>query len=279
MTSLELPEIEVLRHDLEREIGNRKVKSVEIKALKTLPGVKNKKAFTDDLIGAKFTTVDRVGLSLIAHLNNDHTLVITLGENGSMLRTTTRAKTDPDVQVTITFTQGGDLRIADKKATNKIWLVPTEEIATVLPDPETQGLDLLANPVSWIDFGRYVLRRTDPLKVLLTDESVFIGIGAIYSDEILFDAGLRHDRKANELTTQELRRLNRSLVGILHDAIKYRGTSIDSRPFTDLSGTPGGYGEHLAVYEKAGELSQRSRLPIKKAQFKGKPVYFCGTQV
>ncbi len=279
MAKLELPEIEVLRRDLEREIANRKVKSVELKSLKSLNGVKTKKDFTENLIGAKFVTVDRLGLHLIAHMNNEHSLVIELGENSSMIRCTSRTKTTGDTEVTITFTQGGDLRVADPDGTCNIALVLTEELASVLPDPASQGLDLLASPVSWIDFGRHVLRRNDPLKVLLTDESVFVGIGAVYSDEILFDAGLMYDRKSSELSTQELRRLNRSLVGILHDAIKYGGTNLEDRPFADLNGNVGLYSEHLAVYQKQGELSQRSRLPIKKAQFKGKPVYFCTTQV
>lgn len=279
MANLELPEIEVLRRDLEREIANRKVKAVDLKSLKSLATAKTKKDFTENLIGAKFVVVERFGLHLVAQMNNDHSLIIELGDGGSMVRCTSRTKKQSEVEVTITFTQGGDLRILDPEGTNKIWIEPTEEVHTVLPDPEEQGLDLLASPVSWIDFGRHVLRRNDPLKLLLTDDSVFVGIGDIYSDEILFDAGLMYDRKASELSTQELRRLNRSLVGILHDAIKYGGTSLEDRPFADLNGNAGLYSEHLAVFQKQGELSQRSRLPIKKAQFKGKPVYFCTTQV
>ena len=279
MLNFELPEIEVLRRDLEREIANRKVKLVDLKSLKSLHGVKTKKAFTENLIGAKFVSVERHGLHMIAHMNNEHALIIKLGENGSMKRCTSRTKSESDVEITITFTQGGDLRISDTKGSSQVAVVPTEEVEQYLPDHTEQGLDLLASPVSWIDFGRYVLRRTEPLKVLLTDQTVFVGIGAVYSDEILFDAGLMYDRKANELSTQELRRLNRSLVGILHDAIKYGGTNLEGRPFADLNGNVGLYSEHLAVYQKAGDLSPRSRLPIKKAQFKGKPVYFCSPQV
>lgn len=279
MANLELPEIEVLRRDLEREIANRKVKAVELKSLKSLAGVKTKKEFTENLIGAKFVTVERSGLHLIAHMGNEHAMVIELGDGASMVRCTSRTKADSNTEITITFTQGGDLRILDPKGSNKLWVVPTEEIHTVLPSPEDRGLDLLASPVSWIDFGRHVLRHNDPLKVLLMNDSVFVGVGEIYSDEILFDAGLMYDRKSSQLSTQELRRLNRSLVGILHDAIKYGGTSLDDRPFADLNGNAGLYSEHLAVYQKQGDLSQRSRLPIKKAQFKGKPVYFCTTQV
>lgn len=279
MSQLELPEIETLRRDLERDVVDRKVKKIEVKGLKSLPIHKTKKQFTEPLIGAKVAEVDRVGLAIVLTMNNEHTLVIQLGEDGRLERCASKVAVASDVQVTITFTQGGDLRIADKKGSSAIAVVPTEELDAYLPDPADIGLDLLTAPISWIEFGRFVLQRKEPLKVLLMDDSAFVGIGAIYSDEILFDAGLRYDRKANELTTQEVRRLYRSVVGILHDAIKYRGTSLESRPFIDLTGAPGEFADHLSVYDKAGQLSPRSRLPIEKAQFKGKPVYFCSTQV
>jgi formamidopyrimidine-DNA glycosylase len=90
---------------------------------------------------------------------------------------------------------------------------------------------------------------------------------------------LRYDRMSNQLSTQEIRRLYRSVVGILHDAIKYRGTTLEDGRYHDLSGQPGEYGAQLAVYERAGELSPRSRTPIQKATFKGHKVFYCTTQV
>lgn len=279
MAKLELPEMETLRRDLERDAVGRKVKAVDLKSLKTIEGHRTKKSFAEPLIGAKVDAVTRLGMTFIIQLNNEHQLLITLGDGAFLQRTASRVAAHSDTEVTITFTQGGDLRIVDPNGDTVILLVPDEEAADHLPDPDDIGLDLLIAPISWIDFGRFVLRQTVPLKVLLTDPSNFVGIGEIYSDEILFDAGLRYDRPANELTTQEVRRLYRSVVGILHDAIKYRGTNLEDRPFHDLAGEPGEFADHLAVYGKNGDLSPRSRLPIEKAQFKGKTVYFCATQV
>lgn len=279
MAELELPEIETLRRDLERDVIGRKVKSVDAKTLKAMPSIRTKKAFIEPLVGAKITVIDRVGTALIFRLDNEMVLSIQLGTAGRMERVASRVNAESDIDLTITFTQGGDLRIADQDGTNTIELQSTEAFEATLP-PEGEGpLDLLVKPMSWIDFGRFVLRRTEPLKALLMDSTSFVGIGSIYSDEILFDAGLRYDRKSNGLTTQEVRRLYRSVVGVLHDAIKYRGTSLEKRPFVDLTGNHGEFADHLAVYGKAGELSPRSRVPIAKATFKGKPVFFCTTQV
>ena len=279
MAELELPEIETLRRDLERDIIGRKIKAVEAKSLKSVPGFRTKKAFSEPLVGAKIVSVERSTTTILLQLNNDMVLAIDLGESGRLERCASRTAMASDIDVTLTFTQGGDLRVADTDGSNLIRLLSREEFEASLLPEEEQALDLLSQPMSWIDFGRFVLRRNEPLKALLMDPTAFVGIGAIYSDEILFDAGLRYDRKANQLTTQEVRRLYRSVVGILHDAIKYRGTSLEKRPFLDLTGNPGEFGDHLAVYGKAGELSPRSRVPIAKATFKGKPVFFCTTQV
>jgi formamidopyrimidine-DNA glycosylase len=276
---LELPEIETLRRDLEREIAGRKIKSTDVKSLKSLPRHRTKKAFAENLEGAKINIVERHGLFIVIQLNNEHSLVIELGPNGRLQKCASKTKPDADIVITITFTQGGDLRIADKDGSTKVSVVSEEEFSEVVPPEEERGLDLLVRPISWIEFGRLVLKRREPLKVLLTDPKVFVGIGPVYSDEILFDAVLKYDRPADSLSMQELRRLYRSVVGILHDAIKYRGVSLESRPFFDLAGNPGEYTDHLAVYGKAGELSPRSRLPLRKAQFKGQTVYFCETQV
>lgn len=278
MTTLELPEIETLRRDLERETAGRKIKGAEAVILKSLAGAK-RKDFGKNLVGAKIVTTERRGLSLLLRLDNEHTIVIDLGENGRLERTATKDARSDDAAAVITFTQGGDLRFADKGGTSSLRVVPDDELDSVLPDAEKVGLDLLESPLSWVDFGRMILGHKAPLKLLLTDPEVFVGIGDIYSNEILFDAGLRHDRVSADLSTQEIRRLYRSVVGILHDAIKYRGTSLEDRPFLDLAGSPGEFADHLAVYGKAGELSPRSREPIRKTSFKHQVVFYCNTQV
>ena len=279
MTTLELPEIETLRRDLDRDITTRKIKAAEAIGLKSFPALKTKKELDEHLIGAKVDLVERVGLVIIIRLDNEHALTIQLGEHGRLERSSGRTKVASDVVAVVGFTQGGDLRIADKKGSSQVHIVHNDDLQTVLPSPETLGLDLLEKPLSWVEFGHLLKAHNLPLKVMLTDSQIFVGIGDIYSNEILFDAGLRHDRISAELSTQEIRRLYRSVVGIMHEAIKHRGTSTEDRPFFDLSGEPGQFAEHLAVFGKDGDLSPRSREPIQKTSFKHQVVYFCKTQV
>jgi len=275
----ELPEVETVRRELDRDLVGKKVKSVEAASMKVLGRYKNRKAFTAQLDDMKILAVERRGLHLAIVLDGDSTLVVHLGSSGSLRRNANKDAVDPDTEVTITFTQHGQLRLVDPGGTAEMFVVDTEALADEIPGLDDLGLDPVDEPISWTAFGRALLQRSVKLKTLLTDESFVVGIGNIYADEILFEAGLRYDRLSDSLSSQEIRRLHRAVVGTLHDAIKYRGTSVPDRPFVDPFGSPGDFGEHLNVWGKHGDLSSRSRLPIQRAKFAGSWTYFCETQV
>ena len=79
------------------------------------------------------------------------------------------------------------------------------------------------------------------LKALLMDQEFVAGIGNIYADEILFAAGLRYDRLSNSLSSPEVRRLYRSMVETLAEAVKRRGSSLADEQYLDLFGEVGDY--------------------------------------
>ena len=275
----ELPEVETVRRDLDRDLVGKKVKEADAMSMKVLGRYKNRKAFTAQLDGMKIQSVQRRGLYITIEFDGDSTLVVDLGSTGSLRRNANKDAVDPDTEIVITFTQHGQLRLLDAEGTAQAFIVDTDALADELPELDGYGLDPVEEPVSWTAFGRELLQNHTKLKTLLTDTSFVVGIGDIYADEILYQAGLRHDRLSDSLSSQEIRRLHRALVGTLHDAIKYRGTSVESRPFIDPFGQPGEFGEHLEVWGKHGDLSGRSRLPIQRVKFGGSWTYFCETQV
>jgi formamidopyrimidine-DNA glycosylase len=275
----ELPEVETVRRELDRDLVGKKVKSVEAMSMKVLGRYKNRKAFTAQLDDMKITQVERRGLYILIVLDGESTLVVNLGGSGSLRRNANKDAVDPDTEVVITFTQHGQLRLVDGEGTAEMFVVDTDALADEIPAIDDYGLDPVDEPVSWTAFGRALLQRSTKLKTLLMDDTFVVGIGNLYADEILYEAGLRYDRVSDSLSSQEIRRLHRALVGTLHDAIKYRGTSLADRPFVDPFGVAGDFAEHLAVYGKHGDLSSRSRLPIQRVKFGGAWTYFCETQV
>ena len=275
----ELPEVETIRRDLEREIVNRKIKAAEAASMKCLQRYHTRKAFTSQLEGAKIADVRRVGLHLVVELDTESLLVLSLGSSGSPRRNANKNPKVAGTEVVISFTQYGQLRFVDTEGTGQMFVVDGDGLDEALPEIAKYGLDPVATPISWTEMGRLLLQRNTKLKTLLTDDTFVVGIGNIYADEILFEAGLRFDRFANTLSTQEIRRLHRSLVGTMHDAMKYRGTSVPDRPFVDPFGQSGNYGSHLKVWGRHGQLSERSRAPIKRTKFRGVWTYYCDTQV
>lgn len=275
----EIPEVETVKRDLDRDLVGKKVKEAEAMSMKTLGRYKNRKAFTSQLEGMKILGVERKGLYITIVLDGDSTLVVDLGSTGSLRRNANKDAVESDTEIVITFTQHGQLRLLDSGSSAQAFVVDTDALADELPELDGYGLDPVDEPVSWTAFGRSLLQNQTKLKTLLTDSSFVIGIDDIYADEILYHAGLRHDRLSDSLSSQEIRRLHRAVVGTLHDAIKYRGTSVESRPFIDPFGQPGEYAEHLEVWGKHGQLSGRSRLPIQRVKFGGSWTYYCDTQV
>ena len=275
----ELPEVETIRYALDREISGRKLKTVEAASMATLGRYRNRKQFTSRLEGRKLGPVRRTGLLLVSELDDGQLLVIKLGPGAQMRRNAARDAVEPGTEITGTFTVGGHVRLVDPEGGSQVCVIGGDELVAEFPEVAAGGMDPAGEMIPWTSVGSQVLARQMHLKDLLCDPSIVVGVGDVYSDEILFHAGLRHDRMSDSLSHQEVRRLHGALIQVVNDAIKYRGTDIEERPFRDVYGEPGVYGDHLAVYARAGALSDRNRTPIQRIKYKGGWTYYCETQV
>lgn len=274
----ELPELELIRRDLERELVGRKVKEASAAGMSALPRYKNRKSFASQLEGTKITAVHRLGEFLLFPLDTEDIFVIRTGD-GMLRRNANKDKEEKGTEIVITFTQGGQLRYIDEDGTGEVAVVPKDDVMTEFPDLNDPAIDAIDTPLSWLSFRDILEQESTTLKELLTNGKLLVGIGGLYADEVLFDSGLRYDRKSTSLSTQEVRRLYRSLVETMHNVIKYRGTTLEDRPWADVFGEPGTFSQHLQVYGRDGELSPRSRTPIQRSKFKGEWTYYCETQV
>lgn len=272
----ELPEIETIRRGLERDTVGRRVKSVDVPVAKAVQRNGARKQFQSRLEGAKIKGVDRRGSLLVFTLDNGELLVVDIGATGELLRTTPKDEVSKDTQVVITFTQGGQLRMADPQGEAEAFVVTPDLLLEEVPALGDLGLDPVAAPVSWTAFAQSLVNhRTEKLKPLLLDQSFVVGLGGLYADEILYDAGLRPDRQVSTVSTMEIRRLYRSLVEILHEATKHHGTSTEEHPFTDLQGKPGSFQEALQVWGRDGQPCRRCRQTVTKQRGGGRITYWC----
>ncbi|MFV1989103.1 MAG: Fpg/Nei family DNA glycosylase, partial [Acidimicrobiales bacterium] len=260
----------------DKEITGKKIKSVQIEDLTPVRRHRTRKAFSGKLEGEKITGIERRGVYLLIHLGPEKILVAHMGETGLFQRATPKAAMLDHTSVIIAFTQGGQLRFRDPGEKSQLYVTSPEKLMEDIPELASLGMDPVATPIAWVQFGRAVVSQKVKLKALLTDESTVTGIGDLYADEIIFASGLRPDRMGNSLSTQEVRRLYRGLVQTLHEAVKARGTSLDEPlPFADIHNEPGSYGSQIMAYQRAGDVCKRCRNTISKIRVGGRATYLC----
>jgi formamidopyrimidine-DNA glycosylase len=273
---LELPEAEVLRRDLEREVVGKRVKDAAVETPGVLkPWHRTRPEFAALLDGRRIGAVRRRGNVMLLDLDEDLTWLIDPGAHGSLHLETATSTLNPDTHVAVSFTTGGALHISEagRTTTLRCGVIPTSAV-----DAESgvsrDALDLLADTPTWIEFGHYLMAVDEQLKLLLSDPKRFLGLGPVYSDEILWEAALRHDRMTSTLTPQEIRRLYRSAHEVLTAGMKASGSSLDDAEpdsFTDDDGAAAG---HLNVYGREGLPCPRCRTPIERTRLKRTMVTF-----
>ncbi|CAN5195099.1 bifunctional DNA-formamidopyrimidine glycosylase/DNA-(apurinic or apyrimidinic site) lyase [soil metagenome] len=271
----ELPEVETIRRGLEREVVGKRIKSVDVTGMRSIRRHGNKKQFISRLEGTKITGLVRRGKYLLFKLDSGDLLVVHLRMSGQLLKTTPREPMSKHTHVVISFTQGGQLRFVDPRTFGELFVTTPETVGDEVPELADLGIDPVDEPMSWVVFGEMLRARRSRLKSLLMDQSFLAGIGNIYSDEILFEAGLRYDRTSETLSSQEIRRLYRSVVEVLHEAIKHRGSTLTDQQYVDLYGRPGDFQLQHQVYHREGQSCRRCRSPIARSRFAGRSTFYC----
>ncbi len=103
----ELPEVETIKRDLEREIVGKRIRQVDVTGMRSIRRHPNKKHFISKLEGHKISGVRRRGKYLVISLDSPDILVVHLGMSGQLLRTKgTKDPLNKHTHVVITFTQG-----------------------------------------------------------------------------------------------------------------------------------------------------------------------------
>jgi formamidopyrimidine-DNA glycosylase len=273
----ELPEVETIRRDLDKEAVGKRIKAVDVNGMRSIRRHPNKKHFIAKLVGRKIVSVSRKGKYLLVRLDNEDVLVVHLGMSGQLLFVRhVKEPLDKHTHVVITFTIGGQLRFVDPRTFGEIFVTAADHVAAEVPELAHLGFDPLDDVMTWNQFGERLHAKRTKLKPLLMDQAFLAGIGNIYSDEILFAAGLRWDRSSDSLTAQEVRRLYRAMVETLQEAIRHRGSSLADEQYRDLFGEVGDFQSQHKVYDREGQACRRCRSPIQRIRVGSRSHFLCG---
>jgi formamidopyrimidine-DNA glycosylase len=275
---VELPEVEVMRRDLEKDVVGRRVKSAEVKSSKNAMRVirrhGKRKDFTARVEGRKLSKVERRGKYILIHLDSSDVLVTHFGMSGQFQRGNGRVPLEAHTHVVLTFQQGGDLRFIDPRTFGEMFVTGADELGKV-KELQHIAIDPLDQVFTWPTFQYLLTQRATKMKQLMMDQKFISGLGNIYSDEVLFAAGLRYDRMSETLSSQEVRRLYRAIQETMQEAIKARGTTLEDEAYVDLFGKPGEFAPELKVYGREGLPCRRCRTPIQSVKISQRSSYFC----
>jgi len=259
----ELPEVETIKRDLAKKIINKKIVAIKINKPKVVkePSLN---LFKKRLLGAKIKEVKRRAKLLIFKFKEDKFLIIHLRISGWLLY----GKADPGARVVFGLSDQKFLNYMDQRVLGELRLRKNYKdlkfIKTLGPEPANINLE---------DFKTLLKQRSTKIKVFLLDQTLIAGIGNIYAQEALFLAKIDPRRKAKSLNESEARRLHKKINSVLKEAIKYKGSSVDS--YRDLSGDRGGMEKRLKVYSRKGKPCLTCKRPITKIALGGRGTCFC----
>lgn len=267
----EMPEVEIIRRGLEKNIVSQKIVSVEVLLGRMIkwPGEEDFRAL---LTGASVKEVGRRGKYLLLHLTNDCMLVVHLRMTGRLCYTA--AGETPDAYARINFhLESGDMLVyADTRTLGTLYMLKAGEewrisgLVNMGPEP--------LSPEFTPEYLNGVLKKQrGKIKSFLLNQKYIGGLGNIYADECLFLAGILPTRSGISLDDAEIKRLYECINKVIADGIRDGGTTF--RDYRNSEGGKGSHQENLFVYGRDKEKCRSCGNEILKIEVGGRGTHYC----
>ena len=114
---------------------------------------------------------------------------------------------------------------------------------------------------------------TRPIKSVIMEQQVVVGVGNIYATESLYLANIHPATPAQQLSYEQIERLVEHIKVILQKAIALGGSTL--RDFTVASGQTGYFQQTLHVYGKQGENCPTCETPLDNMKISGRASVYC----
>jgi formamidopyrimidine-DNA glycosylase len=270
----ELPEVETIRRDLNATFAGLRIERVTVEGPRTLRRHAEPAGVPGRLAGHRLETVRRRGKYLLLQLDDGEVIVVHLGMSGQLLVADAEVAVGRHTHLIVAWEQGPQLRYVDPRTFGEIFVTESDGAGAV-PELAHLGFDPLQDHIGWRELGRRLATRRTKIKPLLMDQRFVAGIGNLYSDEILWSAGVLHDRPAADLAASEVKDLYDGMVRILRHAVRTRGSSLADEQYRDVMGRIGGYQAYHRVYGRDDRPCERCGTPIVRAKAYGRSTWYC----
>ena len=280
----ELPEVEIIKKSLNKNITYKKVKKVIVRNRNLR--FKIPKNFESNLKNKKIIKVGRFSKYLIIYLSDHTYYLVHLGMSGT-IHIINKKKSSQFTNASFyhsTFLP---------KKHNHVELI-FNSLKVVYNDPRRFGffqfienikkLKERFNHLGYEPFNEkfnlnYVLAffkgKNKDIKNFLIDQKFVSGIGNIYASEILFLSKINPNKKVKSLNRIECSLLIENSKKVLRNAIKKGGSSI--RDFKNTDGKKGSFQDNFNVYQREGLSCKRKKCKGKiiKKITSNRSTFFC----
>ncbi len=268
----ELPEVETVRRGLALTLPGKVIERVQVLRKESV-ACPQPAQFSRLLLGHSFLAVDRRGKYLLFRLSDGAGLACHLRMSGRLLLLSTPKADSQFLRIRIVLNDGLELRFEDMRVFGRLWYASAaQSFDQIIPALAKLGPE----PLDKLD-GRLLIgllrNKTQAIKSTLLDQNVVAGIGNIYADESLFQAGIHPKTKAGAITLPKAKRLAQSIQSVLHSAIEAGGSTV--RDYTNSEGVNGNYQQGAYVYGRAGQLCRVCARAIERIKIGGRSSHFC----
>lgn len=203
----------------------------------------------DDIRGQTLERITRRGKYLLFRLEKG-TLILHLGMSGSLRVVRPDQPLRTHDHIDWIFDRERILRFNDPRRFGSVHWTPLDPLEHKLlhqlgPEPLDSGFST--------DYLYRVTRHKKlPIKNLLMDSHIVVGVGNIYANEALFRARIRPTVPARSIARVRLERIVVAVQAVLTEAISLGGTTL--RDYIGSNGEPGYFKQELYVYGRSEEL-------------------------
>ncbi len=262
----ELPEVETTCRGIEPHLRDQTITQVLLRQTQLRWPIS---AEVSSLAGRRIEQVSRRGKYLLMQLDQGH-LIWHLGMSGSMRILPVGAAAAKHEHVELQLSNQQSLRYRDPRRFGALLYTVENPLQHRLleklgPEPLSEAF----NPAYLYQCCRH---RNTPIKSILMNNQVVVGVGNIYASEALHLAGLRPTRAASRISKPRAARLVESVVEILTNAIAKGGTTLQD--FSQSDGNPGYFSQALQVYGNRGDCLTCGQ-PIKQIVIGQRASYYC----
>jgi formamidopyrimidine-DNA glycosylase len=247
--------------------------------------------------GAKIKESARRAKNVLIHLSNGYTIIIHMKMTGHVLygkyekvpdeeknKDIWRAvdagplRDDPfNRHIRLVFVLSNDrcLALSDLRKFAKVTITKSDEVhisehlSSSGPEPLEETFDLKAFK------ERLVKKPNGPIKQVLMNHEVVAGIGNIYSDEILWRAGIHPLEKIKNIKDAQFPIIFKAMKETLRKGIDFGGDSMSD--YRNLLGESGEFQDKHNAYRKTGKTCSKPRCRgvIRRIKIGGRSAHFC----